>query len=328
MLPGSRLARQAAVVTLVTTAACSTLKSTFPSHEDVFTPIAPAIGTMRLAGADTSWALTGPGYEVTATNRALLEPAKRELDEAAAAWERYFGGPPPTVAGVVRQYTRERGDRERRAPDSTLATGTPVVFVAIADRRARPGMMPLEDVAIIQPVVRAWARAAIDSGHAARAETQWLRTGVTALVGGMPEPDIVTLQLARDTTRLLPLRDILRGDRPGGPGDETGPAGAARRDQRRDMQRGRRGAVARELPALEGARLWDAQAISFTHYLASREGRPFIGRVAATLAAGAPLDDALASAYSLPHDVASVERAWRQWVGEQGIGSDGRPLDR
>ena len=320
--------RRVAAVTLVTTAACSTLKSTFPSHEDVFTPIAPAIGTMRLTGADTSWALSGPGYEVTATNRALLEPAKRELDEAAAAWERYFGGPPPTVAGVVRQYSPGRGDRERRAPDSTLATGTPVVFVAISDRRARPGMMPFEDVAIIQPVVRAWTRAAIDSGHTARAETRWLRTGVAALVGGMPEPDIVTLQLARDTTKLLPLRDILRGDRPGGPGDETGPPGTGRPDARREMQRGRRGAAARELSALDGARLWDAQAISFAHYLASREGRPFIGRVAAVLAAGASLDDALASAYSLPHDLASVERAWRQWVGEQGIGSDGRPVER
>lgn len=328
MPPGFRLARQAALVTVVTTAACSTLKSTFPSHEDVFTPIGTEIGTMRLVGGDTSWALSGAGYEVTAAKRALLEPAKRELDESAAAWERYFGGPPPTVVAVVRQYVRARADRERRAPDSALAVGTPVVFVAIADRRARPGMMPFEDLVIVQPVVRAWARAAMDSGRAGRPETRWLRTALTALVGGIPAADIVTLQLARDTTKLLPLRDIVRGDRPGGSGDEAGPPDDRRLEPRREMQRGRGGAGAREFPALEGARLWDAQAISFAHYLASREGRPFLGRVASALAAGVPLDDALAGAYSLPHDLAGVERAWRQWVAEQGVGPDGRPVER
>jgi hypothetical protein len=314
--------RHVLLLGLATTAACASFKSRFPSHEDVFKPIAPEIGTMRLAGSDTAWVLAGAGYQVTAGDRALLEPAKRALDEAAASWERYFGSPPPTVEATVRKYTRERADRT--APDSALASGVPVVFVAFADRRTRAGMW-MGDIAIVQPVVRAWVRKTVDTSRVERPETRWFRVAMTALVGGIPEPDIVTAQLGRDTTRLFPLRAVVSGERPGGSPDTRGTFGEGRN---LDEMRRRRSPRDIAIRALEGDRLWDAQAISFAHYIAAREGRPFLGSLGAALAAGETLDDAIVAAYSLPDDLGSIERGWREWVREQAAGRGGGRGDR
>ncbi len=68
---------------------------------------------------------------------------------------------------------------------------------------------------------------------------------------------------------------------------------------------------------MSGSALWDAEAISITSYLASREGRPFIGMTARALTSGATMDDVLAKAQLLPRDIDTLDRAWRDWLATQ-----------
>jgi len=39
-----------------------------------------------------------------------------------------------------------------------------------------------------------------------------------------------------------------------------------------------------------------------------------VGRLAAELSRGVPIPDVLASSKTLPHDVAGLDTAWREWL--------------
>ena len=80
----------------------------------------------------------------------------------------------------------------------------------------------------------------------------------------------------------------------------------------------------RNAPSLEGARLFDAQAVTFAEFLADREGRQFVGRVvAATLVAGS-IEPALREATVLPHDIDALDRAWRSWLQDKAASAGER----
>jgi hypothetical protein len=324
----------ALAVSAAAIAGCQSLSSAFPSHEQVFTPITPNLGVARIQGKDTTWALTGTGYEVTTSNRALLPSIQTALDGAATDFRAYLGGDPPTVSVVALQLKRnQRPDTARISQIRT--SGAIPVFVRLAEqgRGMSVGTMMGDDMVSVSPVVRGWMNA-LASASSSSASTgvsssagvpRWLEVAVPSLIGGWSDADLVSAQIGLHPDRIIGLRTIFSGARPA---DDT-----TRRNRReddpinREFDRRQRGGRAgdyqsarrnpKDLPALSGAALWDAEAISITNYLASREGRPFIGSAARALMSGQSMDAVLAGAQMVPHDVDTLDRAWRDWLATQ-----------
>lgn len=315
-------------------AGCASFGSLFPSHEEVFTPIAPTVGVARISGTDTSWVVSGAGYELSSSNRALLPAAQTALDGAATDFRAYMGGDPPTVSVVALQLKRgQRPDTARLARART--SGAIPVFVRLAEqgRGMSVGMTLSDDMVSVSPVVRGWMNALASGASSSSAigtsssagVPRWLESAVPVLIGGWSDADILSAQVGLHPDRIMGLRSIFSGQRPA---DDS----SARRDRRGDDmnadfdRRGRGGDRARyqqarrdskDLPALSGAALWDAEAVSITSYLASREGRPFIGTAARALMAGGTMDAVLAGAQMAPRDVDTLDRAWRDWLATQ-----------
>ena len=317
-------------------AGCASFSSAFPSHEEVFTPITPNLGVARVVGKDTTWVLTGTGYELMAGNRALLPSVQAALDAAAADFRAYMGGDPPSVSIVALQLKRgQRPDTARLSQARTM--GTIPVFVRLAEqgRGMSVGTMMSDDMVSLSPVVRGWmsALASAPSSSAAMGTSssagvpKWLEVAVPRLIDGWSDADLVSAQVGLHPDRIIALRSIFSGLRPA---EDS----SARRGGRRGAdsvsaefdRRGRGGDRARyqqarrdpkDLPALSGAALWDAEAVSITNYLASREGRPFIGSTARALMSGATMDAVLGGAQMVPRDIDTLDRAWRDWLATQ-----------
>jgi hypothetical protein len=326
-------------------AACKTLRETFPKREDVFKPIPVSLGEERVAGKDTSYVLAGRGYQVITRDRELLPEAKTALDRSSAAYRRYFASEPPTV-GVLLRAPRRKGQR----PDSLAMPGAHVVTMTgwrerdVDERRGPPPEAQSAYAAI--PLANAWLAALADSlsgplpdslraaasasgapaggadrpGGTRAAGTRadpripdWVESAVPALVAGSFGTDYVSVQLARQQDKLLPLRSIVTAPRPAAPSDSGRDARGGRSGG--TQTRGRGGS--RSLPALSGATLFDAQAVSFAQFLAEREGRPFVGQMTAALLRGRPFDQAIAGASTVPHDLDALDRAWRAWLDVQ-----------
>jgi len=327
--------RSLAALTLATgaLAGCASFGSLFPSHEDVFTPIAPTVGVARIQGKDTSWVLTGTGYELAASNRALLPSVQTALDGAATDFRAYLGGDPPTVSVVALQLKRgQRPDTARIA--QIRATGAIPLFVRLAEqgRGMSAGMTIGDDMVSVSPVVRGWMNALASSASASASTgttssagvPKWLEVAVPNLIGGWSDADIVSAQVGLHPDRIIGLRSIFSGLRPAEdsarrsrPGDDLNAEfdRRGRGSERARYQQARRDP--KDLPALSGAALWDAEAVSITNYLASREGRPFIGSTARALMAGESIDAVLAGAQMVPRDVDTLDRAWRDWLATQ-----------
>jgi len=339
---------------LVTVAGCGGYNSMFPRREEIFKPIPVSLGEERVQGSDTSYVLAGTGYQIVTRDRELLPDAKSTLDRVAGIWRQYFGAEPAAVTVVLRPPMR-RGSR----PDSVTPAPNPgttgVVFVAARrpsdderDRRRMPDL-GMRDGASTLPLVRAWLSAlaggysgssapaapAVDTGAGsprspfARVDdprlADWIESAVPSLVVTAPDAEIIALQLTQHPERILPLRTLLTSARP------TSGADSSARDRQTDSdrvaQRGGRGgppAGGRGVPTLSGARLFDAEAVSFANFLAEREGRPFLGRVVRVLIAGGPLEDALKDVTVLPRDVEGLERAWRSWIEVQASNAKDR----
>ena len=322
-------------VAAILVAGCASFSSAFPSHEDVFTPIAPTVGVARVQGKDTTWVLTGTGYELTSTNRALLPSVQTALDAAATDFRAYLGGDPPTVSVVALQLKRnQRPDTARVS--QIRASGAIPVFVRLAEqgRGMAVGMTSGDDMLSVSPVVRGWMSALASAPASGAATTtgttssagvpKWLEVAVPSLIGGWSDADILSAQVGLHPDRIIGLRSIFSGQRPA---DDS--SARARRDNdlnrefdrrgregnRREYQAARRNP--KDLPALSGAALWDAEAVSITNYLASREGRPFIGSTARALMSGATMDAVLGGAQMVPRDVDTLDRAWRDWLATQ-----------
>lgn len=362
--PGA-LARGAILALLVPLAACKTLRETFPKREDVFKPIPVSLGEERVVGRDTSYVLSGRGYQVITRDRDLLPDAKTALDRTSSAYRRYFAADPPVV-GVLLHTPPRKGQR----PDSLVMPGAHVVTMTgwrESDDDTRSGALPPEARSgfVALPLARAWLAALADSlagplpdslrapaskpatpgpattptptptpgptasrpapaGPAAGPASDdprvpdWLERAVPPLVAGSMGTDLISLQLAQHPDKLMPLRSVVTAPRPAAPADASQDGPANRNG--RAMPRGgypAQGRGVRGAPALSGAALFDAQAVSFADFLAQREGRPFVGQVATALIRGRSFDQAIAGATTVPRDVDTLDRAWRAWLDTQ-----------
>lgn len=312
-------------------AGCATLRERFPSHEDVFTPIPAQLGEARLVAGDTVWTLVERGYELVARERAQLAQAQPALDQAAARYRRYFGDDPPTVTVELREAGRRpaRGDSARAdsadgaalAPEGGRRRVSLLLPPPRTDRRARgePAMAQLISAA---PVARGWLSATADelrpppAGAAATGRDDarlpdWIETAAADLVGGSLRQDVLVAQLARQPEKLVPLRGFVTASRPGA----QGVVRAEELPAQRNGQRARGGR--RTAPQLEGALLFDAQAIALAQFLLVKEGAPFVGGVVRALAAGRSMGDALAGAREVPRELDGLETTFKAWLATQ-----------
>ncbi|HET7456174.1 MAG TPA: hypothetical protein VFJ74_00875 [Gemmatimonadaceae bacterium] len=196
---------------------------------------------------------------------------------------------PASAAAVVASSSSDTSGRPAAAPRSAIGGGG--------------GGMPADDPRI----------------------PDWIERAIPALVTGTPDPELVAARLAKQRDKLIPLRTLLATSRPSSGERSGGRMADAINGGNSPRERGdyvgaeggggRRGAA--RMGVLEGAALFDAEAMSVAAYLAEREGGAFVGDVYRTVVSGLTLADALRAARTLPHDVDEFERGWRAWLDVQ-----------
>lgn len=329
-------ARHAAVISLGALAGCASFSSRFPSHDEVFIPVPLTVGELRVEGTDSSYVLTGPGYELSSKDRSLLTDAQGAIDRAEASFARYFVTQPPTIRVVLKPVSR-KGPR----PDSASIANSDWprsvnVFVWKPEGREREMMgSGVRDEAVALPVARAWLAIITDSAARASARTRlisnttadttagastpgWVQSALTTLIAGSPDPDLLIAALAKKTDKMIPLSSLLLASR-----QEFGRSREDRDPNARPDDMGRRGGMregasrGRTLGELSGPMFLTAEATSLASYLGAREGRPFVGHMALALASGARFQDLIGEGKVVQHDMDAFERDWKAWVRDQ-----------
>jgi hypothetical protein len=327
---------------MVALAGCASFSSRFPSHDEVFIPVPLNIGELQVVGTDSAYVLSGPGYELRSKDRSLLSDAQSAIDRTEAAFARYFVTAPPRVRVVLKTFTRKDPKPDSAAMATSDWPRTVTIFVRKPEGRDREmGGSGVRDDAVALAMARAWLAIVTDSAAHASARTRlisntpsdttagsaapaWIRSALTTLISGAPDPDFLIAALAKKPDRMLPLNTILtapigefgrsrdglgRNGATGAP-DDMGERG--RSGMGAPMGRSARGSM-----ELAGPMLYSAEATSLAAYLGAREGRPFVGHMALALSAGARFEDLLAEAKVVQHDIVAVEREWKGWVAGQ-----------
>ena len=285
--------------------------SLFPSHEEVWEPVAPAIGERRITGADTAYVVEGRGYQLVSGSRQVLADVQPVADNASFRYRRYFGSDPAhVVARLVPVADVERsGDAE---PDSaaadSVATESPAASadsseLRIPVRSGRRSDIRYANIApqmVAQPLARAWLRARAGSPDSA-SPAGWVRVGMTEFVAATPLSEYLVSTLARDMKRAVPLGEFLSMPAPERSVSVTGA------EIQRPMTRGSR-------RTLDGYALFAAQSIALLRFIEEREGTPFVTALYDRTARGESAAAVLAEAQKLPKDPAALEQAWREWM--------------
>jgi hypothetical protein len=309
--------------------ACSSLREMFPSREEVFKPIPVTIGEPRVIGDDTAYVLDAPEYELVAPMRELLPDARKALDHTVREYRRVFGDDPQKIVVELRAVSRDRV-ADGWIPDTIEPADGPRRAVAPAivpeKRSSRAPIAPAGF--LMMRAARAWllARADYRVGRSPTAPDatprfgddpripDWIEDALTDLIGGSPEQEMYVARLA-ERVETLSLREVLESTRPEPAKDaqrraqlpptaSTRPAGGVFMG----------GPPSRDRGKLEGAELFRARAVAFAIFLAEHEGREFLGTLTDRLLSGESAETALASAATLPDDLAGIEKAWKDWM--------------
>jgi hypothetical protein len=319
--------------------------SRFVWHEDPFTPDAAPASETLVAGRDTTYVLRGSTYYLLASQRAALWN-REVLDDVAWRYQTLFGDAPAVIA--------VRLDTVATANDSATWRGVPLASVALRRRGAQsPGnakrqrdrdRSPAEDSARVRlfagPMLSAtaaetWLRArAMDAtrsadsqpGGPSRAAARggalpaWIEAGALRILGTAGAPDRAAAELRADSKNIMPLASLFTVGWPGRPNAlEIVQSGANRYDlDDEDLRQGTmmRGRVRRE-GATGVSPLFIAQSVSVLSFIHERDPA-LVGRLADELSRGASIPDVLAASTKLPHDLAGLDAAWREWLKRSG----------
>ena len=315
--------------------------SRFVFHEDPFTPDQAPMSETLVAGRDTTYVFKAPSYYLLSGQRAALWN-RQLLDDVAWRYHALFGETPPRIA--------IRLDSAAVAGDSTtMWRGVPFARVALrpridsgpaANHPNRSRDIPVDDSVrarmLAGPMVAAtaaqtWLRARTQDGtrvsdsqpggpvHTSTATgtlPAWIEAGALRILGGAGAPDRADDELRADPKHVVPLATLFAtrwsappnaaelaraGAEPfdldaGGPRHEAAP----RAPQRRDAAPG-------------VSPLFISQSVSVLSFIHDRDPR-LVARLADELTRGGSLPDVLASSSTLPHDVAGLDAAWRDWL--------------
>jgi hypothetical protein len=315
--------------------------SRFVVHEDPFTPDpAPASETI-VAGRDTTYVLKGPSYYLLSSQRAALWN-RQVLDDVAWRYHALFGEAPPRIA--------IRLDSVAVAGDSmTTWRGVPFVRVTLRPRtdstpaskhQNRGRDIPMDDSVrariLAGPMIAAaaaqtWLKArTTDAAHVSDSQPggpvqtsstvgtlpAWIEAGALRILGTGGAPDRADEELRADPKRIVPLASLFATRWPARPNAaEIVRAGASAFDLGREGQPYESAPRAHERrDAAPGVSpLFISQSVSVLAFIHDRDPG-LIPRLADELTRGGSIPDVLASSSTLPHDVAALDAAWRDWL--------------
>lgn len=332
--------RLTAIVAATQLAACSR----FVWHEDPFTPDpAPASETI-VAGRDTTFVLKTASYYLMSNQRAALWN-RDVMDDVAWRYHALFGEAPPVVAIRLDSAGAVGADSVttwRGVPYASVSLRRPVAVRGKSansrERDAQAGDSArarlLAGPMLAATAAETWLEArARDGAHTsdsqpggpvrvtttpAAALPAWIEAGALRILGSSGAPDRASYELRADPKHIVPLASLFTVTWSAKPNAiEIVRSGAGRfgledLDDRSDSDarvRGRRDAVA----APGTSPLFIAQSVSVLAFIHERDPG-LVARLADELPHGASIPDVLASSAVLPHDVAGLDAAWRQWL--------------
>jgi hypothetical protein len=314
--------------------------SRFVWHEDPFTPDqAPASETL-VSGRATTYVLKGSSYYLLAGQRAQLWHHD-VMDDVAWRYNALFGDAPPMIAIRI--------DSIATPNDSVTWRGVPFATVAV---HRRPDAGPARknsshdkdaqanDSARVQmltgPMLAAtaaetWLKARtldaarssdsqpggpIRSTSGSAALPAWIEAAALRILGSAGAPDRAAAELGAEPKNIAPLATLFATTWPSRPnamdivhpgfsrmemgGEDVPQDAAARARNRREVAPG-------VSPVLI------AQSVSVLTFIHDREPA-LVPRLADELVRGTPISQVLASSSKLPHDLAALDAAWRDWL--------------
>ena len=314
--------------------------SRFVFHEDPFTPDPARTSETLVAGGDTTYVLRGSSYYLLSSQRDALWN-REVLDDVAWRYHALFGDAPSLIA--------IRLDSTAVADSSTTWRGVPFARVALR-RHAEPAPgaqnaghgrgAEVDDSARVRMLARpmlaataaeAWLRArTLDTPRVSDSQPggpvrtpnteatlpTWIETAALAILGGGGAEQRANDELRADPKHVVPLASIFATTSAARPNAiEILRAGANRFEPAND---GRRREAAARAPergdaAPAASPLFIAQSVSVLTFLHVRDPG-IVPKLADELARGGSIPDVLASSTTLPHDVAGLDAAWREWV--------------
>ena len=295
--------------------------SRFVWHEDPFTPDLAPTTEVIAAGADSTYVLRTPSYYLLASQRSALWN-REVLDDVQWRYRALFGQSPPTIAVRI--------DSVASTDTATTFRGVPLTRVTThrraedvpkgkkkdeADRREFADSVRARILAgpvLAATTAQAWLAARADSSPL----PSWIEIGALRILGSGGAPDRAAMELRANEKSIVPLATLfaVRSPKPNatdvarvaGAGQfEVGDNGDVyetpqRRTPRRDV-----------MPGVSP--VFMAQAVSVLAFIHDRDPA-LIARLADRLPKGEPVESVLATSSTLPHDVAGLDAAWRQWL--------------
>lgn len=310
----SRLVPLAAVVL---SAACSR----FVWHEEPFTPdLAPMTETVA-AGGDTTYVLSTPSYYLLSGQRASLWN-REVLDDVAWRYRALFAESPPMIAIRIDSVaTTDTTTAFRGVPLSRVTlhrrTGGALVGKKKNENEQREAQDSMTARLLAGPVLAATTAQAWLSARAdANPLPSWIEIGALRILGAGGAPDRAAMELRANEKAIVPLATLFgaRGARPNAT-DIARVAGAGQFDV------GDNGDVY-ETPQRRSARrdvmpgvspVFMAQSVSVLTFMHDRDPG-VVARLADALPRGNSIESVLAASTTLPHDVAGLDSAWREWL--------------
>jgi hypothetical protein len=314
--------------------------SRFVWHEDPFTPDPAPMTEVVAAAGDTTYVLRGASYYLLAPQRSALWN-RDVLDDVAWRYRSLFKEDPPVIAIRLDTAAAAGGD-------STTWRGVPLARVAPRPRpnagrekskNARDGQAMDDSVRarlfagpmLAATVAETWLKArtveaarSSDSqpgGPMPSAATRaplpaWVEAGALRILGSSGAAVRAAAELKAEPKGIVPLVSLFVVGWQARPNAlEIVRSGAGRfemdeEDRRQESvarQRGQRGPPAGVSP------VFIAQSVSVLTFLNDRDPG-FVARLADALPRGNAVATVLATSTTLPHDVASLDAAWRQWL--------------
>ncbi len=315
--------------------------SRFVFHEDPFTPDpAPATETV-VAGGDTTYVLKGSWYYLLSSQRAALWN-REVMDDVAWRYHALFGEQPLRIA--------IRLDSTAVPDDSTTTwRGVPFARVALRPRTSdapgaknpNRGRVPAMDDSVRARILagpmlaataaQTWLKArtldatrvadsqpggAVRTSATGGALPAWIEAGALRILGSAGAVDRADQELRADPKHVVPLASLFTTGWSAPPNAvEIVRAGANPFDLDAEGQQQHAATRARERrDAAPGVSpLFISQSVSVLSFLHERDPA-LVARLADELTRGGSIADVLASSTTLPHDVAGLDAAWRDWL--------------